>query len=178
MFSLRLAGSSAAFRSAGASEMAVHCGRRLPMRYLPFLLLALPMALPAQDPEPSLRTTTSEVLLDFVVRDKNARIIHDLRPDEVRVIEDGVPQTLRHFQFYDGHSHSLEPTSPIGASVATATSTHATGQIAPPTVNELRDISVVSVVIANLDPRGRQLTVDAMRDFLKNELGPKTYVES
>lgn len=146
------------------------------MRYLPFLLLALPMALPAQEPEPSLRTTTSEVLLDFVVRDKSARIIHDLRPDEVRVFEDGVPQTLRHFQFYDGHSVSLEPSSPTGTGSATAISAHASTQSAPPTVNELRDISVVSVVIANLDPRGRQLTVDAMRDFLKNELGPKTYV--
>jgi VWFA-related protein len=146
------------------------------MRYLPFLLLALPMALPAQEPAPSLRTTSSEVLLDFVVRDQNARIIHDIRPGEVRVFEDGVQQKLRHFQFYDGRKVGVEPTSPNAPGDATAASADFAVQNAPHTVNELRDISVVSVVIANLDPRGRQLTVDAMRDFLKNELGPKTYI--
>src|SRR5579872_2413689 len=126
MFSLRLAGSSAAFRSAGASEMAVHCGRRLTMRYLPFLLLALPMALPAQEAEPSLRTTTSEVLLDFVVRDKNARIVHNIRPDEVRVFEDGVQQKLRHFQFYDGRKAGIEPGWPGDPSEPTSTSSNVT----------------------------------------------------
>lgn len=146
------------------------------MRLLPILLLVVPMALPAQDPEPTLRTTTSEVLLDFVVRDKNAQIIHNLRPDEVRVFENGVQQPMRHFQFYDGHTIKSEFSSPAVAAGATKAPPVAPLQNAPHTVNELRDISVVSVVIANLDPRGRQLTVEAMRDFLKNELGPKTYV--
>ena len=89
------------------------------------LLLVLPLTVPAQSPqspEPTIRTTTSEVLLDFVVRDKNARIIRDLRPDEIQVFEDGVPQKLRHFEFIDGHTKtqlSPEPASAAPAPAAT-----------------------------------------------------------
>lgn len=143
------------------------------MRYLSFCLIAFSMLLPAQTPKPTIRTNTSEVLLDFVVRDKHANIIRDLRPDEVQILEDSVPQKQRYFQFVDGHAavpQSSEPAPPMAA---------APGSKAPPepmTVNELRDMSVVSVVIGNLDPRGRELTLRAMRDFAKTDLGPNTYV--
>src|SRR5579871_3142541 len=80
------------------------------MRSLLCLLLAVPCLIPAQAPQPvaqtpeaTLRSNSSEVLLDFVVRDKHAKIIRDLRPDEVQVFEDGVPQRQRYFQFVDGH---------------------------------------------------------------------------
>jgi hypothetical protein len=46
----------------------------------------------------------------------------------------------------------------------------------PNNVQELRDISVVSVVVANLDQQGRKLRLDTMHDFVKNELRPNTYV--
>ncbi len=128
---------------------------------------------PAQEPESSVRTTVSEVLLDVVVRDKKAHIIRDLRPEEVQVLEDGVPQKLRQFEFFDGHTTlqalaattpAVPTTSPVGTSVT------------PRDVNELRDISVVSMVVASLDPRGRKLALDVMRKFIKDELQPNTYV--
>ena len=144
------------------------------MRFLTLLLLALPLVLPAQTPEPSLRTTTSEVLLDFVVRDKSARMVRDLRPEEIQVFEDGVPQRVRHFEFVHEDSstgrvpqktpaHRGSPSQPLSSATAS-------------TVNELRDISVVSLVIANLDPRGRHLALDTMRNFIKDELRPHTYI--
>jgi VWFA-related protein len=138
------------------------------MRHLLCLLIALPLAVPAQAPEPSIKTTTSEVLLDFVARDKSAHVIHDLRPDEVQVFEDGVPQTVKHFEFFDGRAEA--PAAPTAAS---ATDANATKSV---TVNELRDISVVSIVIANLDPRGRKLTQAALADFVKEELKPSVFV--
>ena len=147
------------------------------IRNLLFVLLALSLAAPAQETAPTLRTTTSEVLLDFVVRDKHQNIIRDLRPDELQVLEDGVPQTMRHFEFLKGHASqevapvpqpALEAAAPGLASTSAKEQTH--------TVNELRDISVVSLVIADLDPRGRKLTVDAMRDFVNTELRPNTYI--
>ncbi|MGB6830263.1 MAG: VWA domain-containing protein, partial [Terracidiphilus sp.] len=49
-------------------------------------------------------------------------------------------------------------------------------QAAPMTMNEVRDMSVVTVVIGNLDPRGHEMTISAMRDFAKTDLGPNTYV--
>ncbi len=138
------------------------------MRHLLCLLIALPLAAPAQAPEPSIKTTASEVLLDFVARDKSAHIIHDLRPDEVQVFEDGVPQTVKHFEFFDGRTEA--PTAPAAAS---ATDAGATKSV---TINELRDISVVSIVIANLDPRSRKLTQAALADFVKEELKPSVFV--
>jgi len=138
------------------------------MRHLLCVLIALPLVVPAQAPEPSIKTTTSEVLLDFVARDKSNHIIHDLRPDEVQVLEDGVPQTVKHFEFYDGRTEA-----PSASSSASATDAGAAHSV---TVNELRDISVVSIVIANLDPRGRKLTQAALADFVKEQLKPSIFV--
>ena len=146
------------------------------MRYLICLLLALPLTVPAQAPEQApdtnLRTTVSEVLLDVVVRDKKGHIIRDLRPDEVQVFEDGAQQKLRHFEFFEGGSTPQTPPAPVPSTAAAPANSTPT----PPNVQELRDISVVSVVVANLDPRGRQLTLDTMHDFVKNEVRPNTYV--
>jgi len=145
------------------------------MRNLLCVLLFLPLAVPAQEPEPTLRTTTSEVLLDFVVRDKHAMAIRDLRPDEVQVFEDGVPQTVRHFEFRDGHL--VQKAAPVAEPAPTVPgSPSASAAIEPHTVNELREISVVSLVIADLDPRGRKVTIDAMRQFVSTQMRPNTYV--
>ncbi|MFZ0303042.1 MAG: VWA domain-containing protein [Terracidiphilus sp.] len=143
------------------------------------LLIALPLAVPAaisQTPEPTIRTTTSEVLLDFVVRDKNSKIIHDLRPDEIQVFEDGAPQKLRHFEFVDGHENAQPSPETAPTAQATAATPNANATPAPPTINELRDMSVVTVVIGALDPRGREVTLNAMRDFAKENFGPNTYI--
>jgi len=156
-------------------KIGLHCEQLNPMRYLPCVLIALCVAASAQTPEPTLRTTTSEVLLDLVVRDKHAQIIHDLRPEEVQVFENGVPQKLRQFNFVDGHT--VEPQAPTATAAAGPESgVPSKAPAEPATVNELRDISVISVVIANLDPRGRRLAVDAMRKFVSTEMGPRTYV--
>ena len=149
---------------------------RCPLRHWIWLLLAFPLAAPAQETEPSLRTSVNEVMLDVVVRDKKARIIRDLRPEEVKVFEDGVPQTLRHFEFFEGHQMSKPAPQPAPATAANACAPPVRSSSPPNNVQELRDISVVSVVVANLDQQGRKLTLDTMHDFVKNELRPNTYV--
>src|SRR5579859_3305310 len=141
------------------------------MRILFCLGLLLPLAVTAQAPESApaadslqkseanaestvtLRTNVNEVLLDVVVRNKSGKIIRDLKPGEVKVFENGAPQSVRHFEFLDGRATAAPPT-PVAANAVTTT---AGGRTAPLDVNALRDISVVSVVIANVDPRGRQL---------------------
>ena len=166
------------------------------MRFYLSLLLALPLAASAQAPESSsapaqapaaaqtadagasdsitLRTTVSEVLLDVVVRKKDGKIIRDLKPGEVQVFEDGVEQKVRHFEFMDGRV----PLQPSGstASATNVAATSTTGNTAPLSVNQLRDMSVVSVVIANIDPRGRNLAQDAMKAFIEKEVDQNTYV--
>jgi VWFA-related protein len=133
------------------------------------------LAVPAQAPEPRLSATATEVLLDLVVRDKKARIVRDLRPEEVQVFDDGVPQKLRHFEFFEGSSTLPAPLAPAPPA-PTAPAPQAASPAPARDLHELRDISVVSVVVSSLDPQGRKLTLDAMHDFIKDELRPNTYV--
>jgi len=142
------------------------------MRKLLCVLFALPLVAPAQEPQPTLRTTTSEVLLDFVVRDKHGEVIRNLRPDEIQVLENRVPQPVRHFEFVGGKL-TAEPLATETKAVAATTTVV---QPAHLDVNELRDMSVVSVVIANMDPRGRKLAESAIQEFIQKELRPNTYV--
>ena len=146
------------------------------MRVLSGILIALSVAASAQTPEPSLRATSSEVLLDIVVRDKHADIVHNLKAQEIQVFEDGVPQQLRHFEFIDGHKPDQAAGEPAPSAPSTVFAPSTIARHLEPTVNELRDISVVSVVIGNLDPRGRKEAIDRLRDFIKSEMRPSIYV--
>ena len=143
------------------------------------LAMMFPLVLPAQAPGPVVRATVSEVLLDFVVRDKKAHVVRDLRPEEIQVLEDGVPQKLRHFQFVEGRQAPAaqpEAPQPAAAAAAEAPKAPAGPPAAPRSVNELRDISVVSVLVGQLNQQGRQLALETMRSFLKTELRPDTYI--
>src|SRR5579863_5026122 len=51
---------------------------------------------------PVIHTTTREVLLDLVVRDKHHHAVTDLRPEEVEIYEDGVRQNIRVFRNIHG----------------------------------------------------------------------------
>ena len=138
------------------------------------VLLSL-LAVWADAQAPSVRTGTTEVLVDMVVRDKKAKIVRDLKPEEIQVLEDGVPQTIRHFELFEGHEpgDNIGPTSaaPSGAAVASATpATQA------PLVRTLREATIVSVIVGSLNPEGRKSARDAVRDFIKNELRPNTFV--
>jgi len=148
------------------------------MRHLICWFIVLPAMVFAQD-QPILKTTTSEVMFDLVVRDKKARIVRDLKPEEIQVFEDGVPQTIRHFEFLDGRLPgagettvaAVPETAPANAATAPAGAT-----AAPLSVNTLRQASVVSVVIADLTAEGRKEAIDAMKNFLGDEKGPDLYV--
>jgi VWFA-related protein len=136
--------------------------------------IALSPAAPAQDPDISLHATASEVSLDLVVRDKKAHIIRNLRPEEVQVFEDGVRQNLRHFEFVGRPSASQEPSAPaLAASTQSPPSSVSSNSY---NVQELREISVVSLVVEQLGEYDRKVLPGIMRDFLKNEMRPNTYV--
>src|SRR6476660_3725296 len=51
----------------------------------------------------TIRSTSQEVLLDLVFRDRKGRTIRDIRPEEVHVSEDGVEQTLTSFRLTEGN---------------------------------------------------------------------------
>jgi len=54
---------------------------------------------PAQDQDDVIRVRSNEVRLDIVVKDKKGRPIRDLKPGDIEVLEDGVPQKVESFRF-------------------------------------------------------------------------------
>ncbi len=130
-------------------------------------LACLPLA--AQETNlPVIRSTTREVLLDVVVRDKKERLVRNLKPDEVRVLEDGVPQKLQTFHFTDIDADELKTPVPPGAQ---ASATTASG----PTLNPLHNLNVVTIVFERMGPRSRLFAQQTAAEFLTNEFRSNTY---
>jgi VWFA-related protein len=46
------------------------------------------------------RITTNLVQVDAVVTDKNGKVVTDLKPDEIKILEDGRPQKITNFSYY------------------------------------------------------------------------------
>src|SRR5450755_3429994 len=132
-------------------------------------LACLPLA--AQEANlPVIRSSTQEVLLDAVVRDKKERLIRNLKPEEIRVLEDGVPQKIETFRFTEIDSDEPPPAnaqSPAPASAATATK--------GPALNPLHNLNLVTIVFERMGPRSRQFAQQAAAEFLANEFRSDTY---
>jgi VWFA-related protein len=124
----------------------------------------------AQQNEPGnsrtvLRSTTQEVLLDFIARDKHQKLVTDLRAEDIEVLEDGVPQTVRSFQYRGGQD---DPRGRMGQAP-----THAGPS---PASSPLREINLVSLVFEGLSPDTRRQATQAAKDFLANEVDQNTYI--
>jgi len=134
-------------------------------------LACLPLA--AQEANlPVIRSTTQEVLLDAVVRDKKERLIRNLKPEEIRVLEDGVPQKLQTFRFTDTDSVEPQPRSvPPGAT----TGLNATAAPNGPARNPLHNVNMVTIVFERMGPRSRLFAQQAATEFLANEFRSNTY---
>lgn len=126
-----------------------------------------------KEPErPVIRTTTREVVLDLVVRDKHQHAVTDLRPEEVEVYEDGVRQNVRVFRGVQG-TEQLETERNVEAgrkAVPAESGKH------PSALNSLRQVNFVSVVFAEIAPLNLEFARDALQEFLKSDTLPNTYV--
>lgn len=125
------------------------------------------------DQTPVIRTTTGEVLLDMVVRDKHHHLVTDLRPNEIEIYEDGVRQDLKSFQLVQG----AEQLQTERAAAQTAqTRTGNTNLPAATSQNNLKQINFVSIVFAPTAPLNREFAREAVDDFLAGDSLPNTYV--
>ncbi len=126
---------------------------------------------PADGQTPTIRTTTHEVILDVIVRDKHHHAVTDLRPDEIEVLEDGVKQKVNAFRDVRGAEQLqaeqalAKGNSPVLPSVVPK---------APATA--LRELNFVSVVFAQIAPLNLEFAREAVLDFLKSGALPNTYV--
>jgi VWFA-related protein len=118
---------------------------------------------PPGDSQVVLRSTAEEVLLDLIARDKHQKLVTDLRAEDIEILEDGVPQTLRSFQYRSGHE---ERTSQDAAARAARSRRY----------GALGQINVVSLLFEGLGIESRPQAIQAARDFLANEAGPDTYI--
>ena len=120
-----------------------------------------------------IHTTTREVLLDLVVRDKHHHAVTDLRPEEVEVYEDGVRQSVRVFRNVQGREQ-LQTERNIAGSLGSAVMTK-NGEDAHP-LNSMRQVNFVSVVFAQIAPLNLEFARRAVLEFLKSDDLPNTYV--
>ena len=134
---------------------------------------------PADEERPTIRTTTREVILDVIARDKHHHAIADLRPEEIEVYEDGVKQKINAFRNVQGaeqlqteREQAKVPSGPAAASKATSTPAQgpSTGSTA------LKELNFVSVVFAQIAPLNLEFAREAVLDFLQSDTLPNTYV--
>jgi VWFA-related protein len=137
-------------------------------------LLAAVFAYPlgAQNPAPAaqapvFRTTSNEVLLDVVVRDKKGKMIRDLKPEDFTISDDGAAQKILSFKLREGAE--VVPAEVPGAPAA------ATKQ-AELKLNPAREIRLVTLAFDRLGPEGKKLARQAALDVLKTDGGqPNLY---
>jgi VWFA-related protein len=137
-------------------------------------LLGVPQTGVAQAPPqsetvPTVRATASEVMLDVVVRDKHGKHVKNLKAEDLEIYEDGVRQEVVSFrQAGTKETRSQKAGTKVvkeaapGASAASARSLHA--------------VNLVCIVFHNLDPVSRTRSIEAVQEFLKNDMTPDTYV--
>jgi VWFA-related protein len=132
----------------------------------------LPWHLAAQqnDARPGvIRSDSTEVLVDVVVRDKQGRLIRGLKANELALTEDGKPQEITFFREVRlSGGTRLAPEQAPASSVKPNAAHRELVQIS-------KQIRLVSLVFDRLGPEGRRLGRQAALDFLKNDNGPNVY---
>jgi VWFA-related protein len=113
-----------------------------------------------QKPAATFETTSSIVLLDIVVRDKKGNPVRDLRPEEIRVTEDGVARDLTAFRLVEGQVSEERVTGPVPSSLQ-------------PDPN--RQVSLVTLVFDKLLD-GRQMARQAALDFIANNMESNVWI--
>ena len=112
-------------------------------------------AAPAQ--ASTVKTTAEEVLLDVIVRDKKGKPITDLKPDELTVLDNGVPQTLSGFRLVRG--------------AEAITQTGATTPLDP--LRVLRLVTLAFEPLGEIDQR--KMARSAAIDLINGEQGTNVY---
>ncbi|HKW63187.1 MAG TPA: VWA domain-containing protein [Candidatus Acidoferrum sp.] len=107
-----------------------------------------------QTPSPTVRSTANEVVLDMVFRDKKGRAIHDLRPEEIHVLEDGVEQKVTSFHLVEGKPADL-PSVPKTAV-----------ENGSPVLDPMREVRLVTLVFEGLDQEGKRFFRQSLKDIL------------
>ena len=115
-------------------------------------------------PSPTIRVTTTEVALDLMARDKKGRVVKNLKPGDLEIYEDGVKQQVLSFHAVSGREQDRrgkgqEPAPQVS-----------------PTARTLRELNTVCIVFHNIDPVIRPHAIEIVKEFIKSNLPPETYI--
>ena len=141
-----------------------NCSRRAGAGLVALLLAAIPLLAQqggaAPQKKPTFEAQSTVVLLDIVVRDKKGNPVRDLRPEEVKVTEDGVPRNFTAFRLVEGQVSDDRVTGPVPAGLQ-------------PDPN--RQVSLVTMVFDKvLD--NRLLSKQAALDFIANNMQSNVWI--
>lgn len=106
-----------------------------------------------------IRTTSSEVLVDVVVRDKKGKLVGGLASGDFTILEDGIPQQITGIQEIKGSLSSRTPLT-TGNGLADAT----------------RPVRLISLVFDRLGIDSRRLAMMAANDLIKADLAPDAFI--
>jgi VWFA-related protein len=120
---------------------------------------------PATGPDATIRTTSTEVLLDVAVTDKHGKNVKNLKQGDVEVYEDGVKQAVTSFRLAGRDSQTQQPEAAAGTAAGTSQ-----------TPRPLRAVNLICIVFHNIDPIARKNATQAVREFLKDGLPAGAYV--
>ncbi|MGH9583723.1 MAG: hypothetical protein ACRD4O_12370, partial [Bryobacteraceae bacterium] len=107
--------------------------------------------------------------MDMIVRDKHGHVVKNLRPDEVRVYENGVRQTIKSFRFVQGNEQIQ------AEKAAQAQDRKRASDLGHP-LNSTREVNFVSIVFAPMRAGDLAFARDAALEFLKSGSLLNTFV--
>jgi VWFA-related protein len=118
----------------------------------------------AQEATPEFRSGAEVVVLDVVVRDERGQTVRDLRPEEVRVYEDGFEQEVVSFRLRAAGAPpppeaTGEGSGPEGGEASEADPPQASASAASD--EDARHVNLVTLVFDQLGPDGRRFAREA-----------------
>ena len=125
---------------------------------------------PAEAPQATVKSTSQEVLLDVVVRDKKGRLVKDLTAKDFDLLDDGQRQTIRSFRLVKRFEADTTTSGAVAPTVVGAT-----GGKPGTALDPLRQIRIISLVFGGLGTDARKNARAAVEDLLKTETGSNLF---
>jgi VWFA-related protein len=119
--------------------------------------------------EDVVRITTNLVQVDAVVTDKNGKIVTDLKPDEIKILEDGRQQKITNFAYYVAETPTASASQPKPATVDKNTPAGPPARLRPEDVR--RTIAIV-VDDLGLSFESTHYVQRALKKFVDEQIQP------
>ena len=121
------------------------------------VLTATPLQAPTQGSDPTFKSSSDEIVLDLVVRDKKGRQMTDLNQGDFTIIDNGETRAIKSFRRVEG--------------TEAVSSTGGRAQLDP-----LRQLRLITLVFQGGDLNAKRLSKDAAMELIKSELAQNVYI--